>query len=428
MDNLTPYLEAMAAQPGDTVGWLAEQRHAALNRFKVQGWPSKKLEAWRYADLRPLARTSFVGRDDHVDEQYAHDLVAGLPAQRGDRLVFVAGQLMPALSSLGGTAVRALSSALADNPDRLKDRLVTGPSAPSSIADLNAALMREGVVIDVAPTDSPEPIEIVHIAVPGVAPSGAHIRHLFRLAPDTTATIRERFLGEGDHWLNLVMQCELGKSSTLDLVSETRREGGIQTWEGEVTLGADARFNHFVLHAGGASLRTALTVNVEGEGAHAELAGVQLGRGTDVHDIRTQLNHKVLGATSNQSFKAVVDDRAASSFQGKVVVARDAQKTDAQQSSRNLLLKRTAEANTKPELEIYADDVQCAHGATVGELDKDALFYLMSRGLTPTAARSLLIEAFVADVIDEITDEHVRAQITDVAANWMHAALEGGER
>ncbi|RJF93571.1 SufD family Fe-S cluster assembly protein [Sphingomonas cavernae] len=203
------------------------------------------------------------------------------------------------------------------------------------------------------------------------------------------------------------------------IIAQQAREGAVIVEDYTVTLGRDARAEFYVLNTGGQFGRITLDVTLA-EGAHFEMGGAILGSGTQTLEIVTQVTHAEPGATSHQTVRSVLAGKATGSYLGKILVARDAQKTDAEQSVKAMLLDRTATANAKPELEIYADDVKCAHGATVGELDRQALFYLASRGLPPAEAKKLMLQGFIAGVFDGIEDAAEREAIEAAAI----AALE----
>ena len=210
-----------------------------------------------------------------------------------------------------------------------------------------------------------------------------------------------------------------GESITRIVVQDAGDVGAVTVEDYTITLGRDARAEFYILNTGGQFGRITLDVTLS-EGAHFEMGGAIIGGETQTLEIVTTVRHMEPGATSNQTVRSVLANRATGSYLGKILVARDAQKTDAAQSVKAMLLDRTATANAKPELEIYADDVKCAHGATVGELDKHALFYLASRGLPPADAKRLMLKAFVAGVFDGIADEAERTRVEQAGL----AALE----
>jgi Fe-S cluster assembly protein SufD len=265
----------------------------------------------------------------------------------------------------------------------------------------------------------------VRTDLPRLTGDGAtHTRETWTVPAGATATVLESQRGAG--WLNVAVDIQLEPGATLrHILRQERGAEATSTLTLRVSVAAGARYEAFVLNTGGAFGRIELRAVLTGDGAHVDVSGVQLGDARQTLEIVTQLDHEAPGTTARQAVKTVLTGQATGSYLGKVKVHPGAQLTDSEQSSKALLLKRTATANTKPELEIYADDVKCAHGATVGELDKAALFYLQSRGLSPAEAKALLTEAFVADLVQTIADDAARDAIGAATAQRLHAMLAG---
>jgi Fe-S cluster assembly protein SufD len=259
------------------------------------------------------------------------------------------------------------------------------------------------------------PIQLVHVATGGPA----HLRHRLVLAEDAQASIVETYVGAPDSWTNVAVGIELARSARLMRTVRRLGSGGVhtETLRAEVGQGASLMGTTLLAHADGARLEG--HARLSGVGAFASLDGVMLGRARQIYDVVNRIEHAAEGGSSRQTWRSVADDHATLSFAGKIEVARAAQKTDAEQSVKALLLERTATANAKPELEIFADDVKCAHGATVGELSRDALFYLASRGVPPQEARALLTESFLSDALATIGEEVVREALTADAIGWL---------
>jgi Fe-S cluster assembly protein SufD len=242
------------------------------------------------------------------------------------------------------------------------------------------------------------------------------------VAAGQTQTIIERLDGSG--WLTRNAAVQLGENASLTLlVLQTAAADAVITASYAATLATGATLHVFVLNMGARLGRVELTASLNGEGAHAALNAIQLGKTSQTVELVSRFDHVSAHATSAQTVKCVLTNKAVGSYLGKIKVHPGAQKTDAAQSSKAMLLQRTATANTKPELEIYADDVKCAHGATVGELDKAALFYLESRGLPPAKAKALLTRAFVADVVESIADQSVHDEVSALTDAWLQEAL-----
>jgi Fe-S cluster assembly protein SufD len=410
--------DVQPALPGADVPWLMTLRQAAAARFAATGLPSRKDEAFKYADLKPLEKTPFTAAPIAGD-------VAALPwlDVEGPRIAFVDGRFASDLSQ--GADGLALSQILARDADALKE-LFDASGDATALAQLNMAMASDGLVLRVPAGQDAGTVQILTVSTGVAANAASHVRHLMDLGDGASATVVERSLSAGGaaYWANGVSDIRIGRGASLQHYHwQSEGADAMATQLSRASVEAEGRYNRFTLSTGAASARSEIRVDVRGEKANVQLSGVQLGRAKQVLDTVTHLRHDIGYADSNQTYRAVVDEKARTAFSGKVYVARDAQKTDAQQSSRNLLLARTAEADTKPELEIYADDVQCAHGATVGELDKKALFYLASRGVDPDAARAILVQAFVADVIEEIAVDAVRETYLAATQDWLMAQL-----
>ncbi len=239
-------------------------------------------------------------------------------------------------------------------------------------------------------------------------------------------TVVERHTGQGAYWKNMGTEIVLGAGARLDHVRiQDDSIDAVQTNMAHVRMGRDSVLNSFSLNVGGKLTRHDIHVVIEDTGVECSLNGVNLLRGSQHGDTTILMEHSAPHCVSNQFYRSVLDDAARGVFQGKVHVHKKAQKTDGYQLSNALLLSPKAEMDTKPELEIYADDVKCSHGATTGALDEEPLFYLRSRGLTEGAARLLLVQAFVNEVVDKIVDNDVRAEVQDKATAWLMAQLEG---
>jgi Fe-S cluster assembly protein SufD len=346
-------------------------------------FPSVRDEAWRWSDLSALP-----GFADAAPSGLVPDALPWIDCGKGLRLLFVDGELREGDMPIGPLAIET------DHP-------------LGRLAGKSGWSLRLGR--DHAP---PGLVQIVHVST-GAAD---HIAAEIVLGEDAQASVVETFIGAG--WTNRITNIALGKGARLMLA---RRELGA---EGFVSLTDQARISEgaslvsATLAAGGRDTRLDGEIHLAGEGAFAEAGGALLARGRQRHDVNLVVRHGAPNGTSRQVWRSVADDRATCSVAARVEVARDAQKTDGEQSLKGLLLARTATINAKPELEIFADDVKCAHGATVGALDRNALFYLESRGVSPDEATALLTRAFVADALDRIGEEAVRQAFYADAEGW----------
>lgn len=262
------------------------------------------------------------------------------------------------------------------------------------------------------PADSMTTLQILHVSSGGDDQLPLH----FVAGRDAAVSIVETFIGVG--WVNRLTRFDLAPSARVMRAGRLLGDKGLVSIRDEARLERGASLVTTVLAAGGTDCRLDSEIELAGKGVYAEVSGALLARGRQRHDANIVIRHAVPEGTSRQVWRSVADDKAACSVAARVEVARDAQKTDAEQSLKGLLLARSATINAKPELEIFADDVKCAHGATVGALDRAALFYLESRGVSPEEARALLTRAFVADALERIGDEAVRAAFYADAEGW----------
>jgi len=349
--------------------------------------PSPREEAWRWSDLSALpglaAAAPAAGARD-LDAHWIGD---------GPRLLFVDGRFDEARSRPGPIAV--------------------GPTGIGSTHPLAALATGSGWTLAVHEDGAEDLIEIVHVATGGAS----HLPARVVMAEDAQASIVETYVGDG--WANRLTSIGLGRSARLMRAIRISQSSGFTSLRDEARLDAGASLVTTVLGTGQGSSRIDGAILLDGPGAYAEHGGALLARDEQRHEAAIVVRHACEEGTSRQLWRAVADDRATVSMAARVEVARDAQKTDGEQSLRGLMLKRTATVNLKPELEIFADDVKCAHGATVGELDERALFYMMSRGITPDRARALLTQAFIADAISRIGEERARDMFQADAERWL---------
>jgi len=290
---------------------------------------------------------------------------------------------------------------------------------------LNSALMSGGVVIDLAKDSQPaKPFHIVHVAA-AATPAGAYTRSLLRVGANVGATLVESYFaadGTSLYQVNDAIMIALGDGARLDhvrLMEDGREAFNISTLK--ALLGRNASYKNFNQTSGGVVSRYQALIRFDGEGSRAETFGVNLLNKTQHGDTTLVVDHAVPHCASREVFRAVMDDRARSVFQGKIIVRPDAQKTDGKMDTRALLLSDDAEIDNKPELEIFADDVTCGHGATSGALDETLLFYLRARGLPEKDAQALLIQAFVGEAIEQIADDRLREAATIAAIRWLEA-------
>jgi Fe-S cluster assembly protein SufD len=420
------FAAAKGALPGAVA--VAVMREEAFRRFERQGLPNRRVEEWKYTDLRaamrdalPLAAAPDAAAKARVARAGA--LVDGLDARR---IVFVDGAFVAGLSDLAalepGLTIGAMASALAAGGPLIGTHL--GKAVPSQdvAVALNTAFMGDGAVISIAAGAAlARPIHLV-FGNSGLRPAAIFPRSLIVVEKGARAMVVESHEGAADcaDQVNAVLELVVGDEAHVDHVKLTGPgAGALHLWTMMASVGARARFNAFLFTTGGAVVRNQLFVRFRGEGTVAGIRGATLLKGSQHADVTLFAEHEAPACTSREMFKSVLDDSGRSIFQGKIIVRQGAQRTDARMATHALLLTDTAEADNKPELEIYADDVQCGHGATSGALDQDLLFYLKARGIPEKEAETLLIQAFVGEAVDGIEHAGLRDVLMDQVAAWL---------
>ena len=387
---LSAYTERSAALPGDAK--VIEGREEAVSLLQ-RGLPNRKVEAWHYTDLRRLLSTV-----------PAFD--AGRPA--APRAPLLEGSVvLPVLNGVAGTPPAIDGVAVSKVADRLSD----GSLAPllglegtdDTVSAINAAFAADGFVVDVpAGIKAAAPIELQNIQAGGQV----HTRFAVTVGEGANATFVERQTGEGDAFVSSVSHLRVDDDAeVLWLILQEQPEGANHLGRINLTIGKRAKVTLFVMNAGGKLVRQELRIIAEGEDSKLRLRGVNLLAGETHCDVTMVLDHAAPHTVSTETIRNVVTGRAEGVFQGQIRVAREAQKTDAKMACNTLLLSDEGGFSTKPELEIFADDVACGHGATVTEIEAGHLFYLMARGIDEKTARGLLVKAFLAEVVEELENE-----------------------
>ena len=427
--EIQPYVEAFKAQlhKGEP-GWLKQRREGAMQRFAALGFPTRKQEVWRFTDLQPLQRAPFPPAPG-TSKVTAADIAPWLYAGAAHRIVLVDGAFVPELSAIGtlpeGVWLAPLTQTLRARPELLNAAVrETDVLGAQPFVALNAALFADGFVLALEPgAILDRAVEIVHLG--RAAHRSAQLRNLILLGADSRATVIETFAGEGSYWTNAVNVIAVGAGAALRHVKlQDEGAAAIHMGHNQVELARNARYENFTLSLGGKLARTDVQLKFDGEGAACGLFGATLLRGEQEGTIATFVDHAAPRCVTREYYKSVAADRAHGVFLGTIGVRPHAQKTDANQLSKNLLLGARAAIDTKPELEILADDVKCSHGATVGDLDEAALFYLESRGIPANEARRMLVEAFAAEVIERIEDDAaMRAHLGRHVARWLAGGI-----
>jgi Fe-S cluster assembly protein SufD len=416
------------ALPG--AGPVAALREDAFRRFETDGLPHRRVEEWKYTDLRTLMRDAkpLAGMPDAAAKARAKDAGAMLASIEARRIVFVDGAYVPELSDLAaleaGLTIGSMAQVLAAGDPQLVAHIgQIVPTADIAVA-LNTAFMGDGAVIQVAAGAAlARPIHLVFVNA-GEEPAAVFIRSLVVIGKGARAMLVESHDGPaaGEHQVNTVLELEVGDGAHVDHIKITGEgAGAIHISTLMAAIGAHARFNEFLFTTGGGVVRNQLFVRFAGEGTIAGIRGASLLKGRQHADTTLVADHAVADCTSREVFKSVLDEESRGIFQGKIIVRPHAQKTDAKMATHALLLSESAEADNKPELEIFADDVQCGHGATSGDLDKDLLFYLKARGIPAKEAEALLIQAFVGEAVEGIEHAGLRDALMDHVVAWLEA-------
>ncbi len=405
--------------------WLTERRQEALARFQRLGFPTQKQEDWRFTNLAPLADTVFAlpTRDDLPCADVVGDHT--YRGFNGGVFVFVDGVFVRELSTLTplpkGVFAGSLRDALETNEALVKEhlsQLTDNESAPFSA--LNDAFVQDGFVLAIpANTVIEEPIQVLYLTTGSSVPTMSTLHNLFIFEQSSQATMVEKHasLGEGNYFKNIVTEVYSGKNSNVDHY-KIQLEGDSATHISTLRLyqERDSYFRSHTIDFGALLVRNNLWGKLDGEGCEAVLNGLYMLRGKQHVDNHMWMEHVKENIPSHELYKGILDDESSAVFTGRIFVHKEAQKTDAKQTNQNLLLSDNARVNTKPQLEIYADDVKCTHGATIGQMDPMALFYLMSRAIDRDTARHLLVQAFAGDITERIRLEPVRESVNKILA------------
>jgi Fe-S cluster assembly protein SufD len=380
-------LESLPASFDTGPEWLRALRGRAAEALRAQGLPTKRTEAWRFTPVRSV-----------VDAEFSRE-ASGVPSVLS---------LIPE-----GVTARSLRQVLKAEPELLEGRLDVG-GAPTHFAALNTALFSDGLWIDVPPGTVVEaPIELAH-AIPTSSERGvAYPRVLVTVGANAELTLIESYASEdAGQLINSVVEVDLGRNAKMNHV-RVHENAGLQVGRVDVRQEADSGYRSTVVTLGGALLRFDIRCLLQGKGADCQLDGAYLIDGDDHVDHHTLVEHQASHCRSAQTYRGIVSGKGTGVFDGIVIVHRDAQKTEAHQENRNLLLGETATIHTKPHLEIDADDVVCSHGVTVGSLDEDQLFYLRARGIPEDLAHSMLTYAFFKSIVDRVGHEPTRVRMSE---------------
>jgi Fe-S cluster assembly protein SufD len=400
--------------------WLEARREAALRAFADLGFPTTRDEEYRFTNVAPIAAAAFepavgdatVGRADIDEHLYTADAAA--------ELVFVDGRFAPSLSAVEslptGLTVRPLAQAAASDAALLEPRLgALARSEASAFTALNTALFADGALVAVARGAVIEaPVNLVFVSTDGAGPTVSVPRVLIAAGEQSQCRVIETHVGLGRtrHFSCAVTEADCAPASRVDYYRvQLERPEGYHYGALQVRTARDAQFLSHAFTLGGAIVRNDLGAVLAGQGGDCTLNGLYLADGSTLVDNHTTIDHAQPHCGSHEVYKGILGGSSRGVFNGKIIVREDAQKTDAKQTNKVLLLSGAAQINTKPQLEIFADDVKCTHGATVGQLDEDSMFYLRARGVPRAVARALLIRGFAGDIVNRVAFEPLRTRL-----------------
>jgi Fe-S cluster assembly protein SufD len=422
---LSPLVESLldAPLPPSGIAWLDAARKGNREAFASGGLPDTRVEAWKYTALRALGQRRFSSGDAEAATREIDPAALTLPGIDGVRVVFVNGVFRADLSQLDdlpkGLSLQPLSQALRGDVEPLRFALSRHyREAGDAFARINAAAAVDGVVLRVAANAKIDaPVQLIFIGAAGESELAWHARNLIELGEAAQLSVIERHLGQGEQSQLATMVCDIDLRDGATLHHATLQHAGVATsMVRRSSLRLQAR-SHAALHVvelGGALMRHDLQIELLGDAARLDTRGVFMPQGRQHVDTQLSIRHQALNTVSTANWRGVANDRARGVFRGAIVVAPGADGSDASLSNKNLLLSPSAEIDTKPELEIYADEVKAAHGATVGQLDERSLFYLRSRGIPLAEARALLTAAFCRAVLDDLQNTALREHLADL--------------
>jgi Fe-S cluster assembly protein SufD len=419
------FRECEAQLAGSGPAWLAPVRRAAIERFAELGFPTRKNEAWKYTSVSEIAKTSLDPEPparDGISRDDIHELFGD--GASPDVFVFEDGRFAPELSSdetlPAGVEVGSLADALGEHPELIRPLLDRADPLDRPFAALNGAFQRDGAFVRVTAGATPErPIQLLFVASPGASGRVANPRNIIRIDRGAKVAIALRYESRcpGVYWTNAMTQVLLEDNAELDLVTiQSESDTAYHFSSLDVRQERDSRFRSHHISLGGALARNEIYARLDAPGVDCTLNGLFLVDGKQHVDSQTTVDHASPHGTSRELYKGILGGHSRGVFNGSVLVRPDAQKTNAQQSNRNLLISDDAQVNTKPTLEISANDVKCSHGSTVGRLDEDALFYLQTRGVNEPSARQLLTVAFASEIAQAIPQGSLRAQVEQLVA------------
>ena len=407
---------------GKVPAWLRDLRQSGLERFTELGFPTTRDEEWRYTNIAPLAAHSYSKPAERGASSSLIDALLNQAAldESFHRLVFVNGIFAAEWSKSDGVSqgvlVESLAKAISRHPDNLEQRLARFASfEQAAFTALNTAFVDDGAYVSIPDgVHLEQPVHLIFLSTVETAPIVSHPRILVSMGRGSRASVIESYfaLASEPYFTNVVTEVEMAESAELDHYKlQHEQSNALHVASTAVRQEADSRLRSHRFSFGGSLSRDELNCVLDGEEIECTLNGLYMPTGGQHMDCRTRIDHVRANCSSYELYKGVLDDHAKGVFNGKIFVHPDAQKTDAKQSNQALLLSEDAVIDTKPQLEIYADDVKCTHGATVGELDDESLYYLRSRGIPESYARTMLVFAFANEVVQSIAVDAIRSRM-----------------
>ena len=408
--------------------WLVPVRKSAIARYADAGFPTTKDEDWRFTNVKPIKELGFkpvceLGEIPDADKATSRSLIDGVDVERV-KLVFVDGIFAPALSDsmqgVEGVLVSNLQGAFEQDPLHLQEHLSRYSQLDqNAFTALNTAYFVDGVVVKIgAKVALSQVVHLIFLASGKESGTAVHPRNLVSVEAGASVTIVEEYLGtSGEHpsFTNSVTEFVVGENAYVEHIKiqdealDSFHVAGIYA-----QLDRSSRFRSHSLALGGRLSRNNIRTKLDGEGLECVLNGLYLTKGEQLADHHMIVEHAKPHCDSHEYFNGILDGRSKGVFHGRILVRQDAQKTDAKQTNKNLLLSDEATADSKPQLEIYADDVKCTHGATIGQMDEEAIFYLRARGVPHAVARRMLMHAFAGEIVERIESEPIRERLDEV--------------
>lgn len=424
---LSDFAEAEPRLASKGAAWLAPIQKAAIKSFTELGFPTLHDEAWRFTNVAPLTKIGFklAGPGDLASPADGHPGALVFKELAGSTLVFLNGHFAPALSSIHGLPVGVKVMSLAEAIE--KERSLVEPhlarhanSADHAFVALNTAFLSDGAFVHIPKGVVVEqPIHLVYVSTAGEEPTVSHPRSLIIAGEASQSTILETYasISPDVYFTNAVTEIIGGENSVIDHYKlQQESEAAYHFSRTQLNLARSANFTSHSLLFGAALTRNEVSARLDGEGIECVVNGLYMTGGSQHVDNHMLIDHAKPHCNSHELFKGILDGKSNGVFSGKIIVRQDAQKTDAKQSNKNLLLSGTASIDTQPQLEIFANDVKCTHGATIGQLDAEAIFYLRARGISEREARGLLTYAFANDIVERVKIAEVKERVGVVLA------------